>query len=391
MAETPELFNTIASRYDRLSNLLSADGIRAWRSAAMDHMDLHPGLQVLDVGCGTGTATVQMAKKVMPQGTVTGLDPSRDMLAQAQHQAQASRLPNTEWVLASAEALPFVDQQFDRISAFFSLRNMQDWRIGLNEMRRVLNPGGRVVLLDMLQPTTTLGSLAMHGLKTITTPMSGEELEPFRWLPRSLLHAPTSDELTARMEAQGFRVQSTHHWLGDLVTMVVATYAEEALALSPIPSLGTTIVWATDGSEASHRAGRWLVRHALKPSSTVHAITVCPPFDGSVSEALKATDLVSWEHALEQSRQLLEPGCCAGVISRLLFGPTAATIADYTREVQADWLVMGQKHRSGGSRRMMGRTEEQVSAAVSIPVLVIRDEPEKKHPEHQPISRPESF
>ena len=180
MAETPELFNTIASRYDRLSNLLSADGIRAWRSAAMDHMDLHPGLQVLDVGCGTGTATVQMAKKVMPQGTVTGLDPSRDMLAQAQHQAQASRLPNTEWVLASAEALPFVDQQFDRISAFFSLRNMQDWRIGLNEMRRVLNPGGRVVLLDMLQPTTTLGSLAMHGLKTITTPMSGEELEPFR-------------------------------------------------------------------------------------------------------------------------------------------------------------------------------------------------------------------
>ena len=374
MAETPELFNTIASRYDRLSNLLSAEGIRAWRLSAMDHMQLQSGLQVLDVGCGTGTATLHMARQVMPSGAVTGLDPSRDMLARARHEAEAGGSANTDWVLGSAESLPFDDQRFDRISAFFSLRNMHDWRTGLKEIRRVLKPGGLAVLLDMLQPTTTLGSLAMQGLKTITGPLTGEELEPFRWLPRSLLHAPTSDELTARLEEQGFRVQSTHHWLGDLVTMVVAHHAEDRFALNPAPSLGTTVVWATDGSEASHRAGRWLARHALKPSSIVHAITVCPPFDGAVSESLKTTDMEIWENALEQSRHLLEPGCCASVVSRLLIGPTASTIVDYTREVHADLLVMGQKHRAGGSRRLMGRVGEQVSSASTIPVLFIRDD-----------------
>jgi demethylmenaquinone methyltransferase/2-methoxy-6-polyprenyl-1,4-benzoquinol methylase len=376
MAETPELFNTIAARYDRISNWLSADGIRAWRATALEQMHLQPGLRVLDVGCGTGTATLTMACKVLPTGMVTGLDPSRDMLAQAERAAAGELGAHTAWVLAGAEGMPFSDHEFDRVSAFFSLRNMQDWRAGLQEIRRVLKPGGRVVLLDMLQPTSTLGTLAMHGLKTVTSPLAGETLEPFRWLPRSLLHAPTSDELTAWMTQHGFVVQSTQHWLGDLVTLVVAFDADPIATWPPVASLGTTVVWATDGSEASQRAGRWMVRHLLKPSTTVHIVTVSPPFAPRTSDRLQDTDRSQWAKALADARQTLASSGCAAVASHLLFGPPAHTLVDYVKQLPADLLVMGDKHRSEGSERLTGRLTEQVVAQAGIPVLVIRHESE---------------
>jgi demethylmenaquinone methyltransferase/2-methoxy-6-polyprenyl-1,4-benzoquinol methylase len=125
--ETPQLFDEIATHYERWSNFLSAEGIRAWHHFAVERLAMQTGQTILDVGCGTGAITTRLAAKTGPTGHVTGLDPSRSMLNKAR---QRPRHPNDapiQWVEGRGEALPFADAQFDRVTAQFSLRNMEDW------------------------------------------------------------------------------------------------------------------------------------------------------------------------------------------------------------------------------------------------------------------------
>ncbi len=373
MADTPDLFNAIAAHYDRYSNLLSADGIRVWRRHAIDRLALQRGNDVLDVGCGTGTATVEMARRVAPNGRITGIDPSPEMLAVAR-----TLLPkadaNVQWLLGRAEALPFAAQSFDRVSAFFSLRNMGDWRHAVREIHRVLRPGGLAAVLDMLQPASTLGTLVLKGLDALTRHTAVEGLEPFRWLPRSVLHAPTANELRARLETEGFHLVSTHHWLGDLVTLMVARREDAGLrSVSSDDRSGTTIVWATNGSESSLQAGQWLALHGLGASTKVHVVTVCPPFDRTPAPSLVDTDIVAWKAVLNASRRLIAPYAGVPVTARLLFGTPAATILRYAREIEANLIVIGQPRRSWGAQRLTGSVYRRVWNQSPIPVLIIRD------------------
>ncbi len=372
MVDTPDLFNTIATRYDRLSDLLSADGIRVWRRYAIDRLTLMGGDNVLDVGCGTGTATMEMARRVAPDGHVTGLDPSREMLAVAQGLSPRADA-NVKWILGRAEALPFTTESFDRASAFFSLRNMGDWRQALREIYRVLRPGGLAAILDMLQPASTLGTLALKGLDALTRRTAVESLEPFRWLPRSVLHAPTAHELRHRLETEGFRVVSTRHWLGDLVTLTVARREAEPCPVILGEQPRTTLLWATDGSESSFEAGRWLTQRGLAPLTRIHIVTVCPPFDHTAGSSLIDTDIVAWKTVLAASRRLLEPYADSQVTMSLLFGTPAETIVRYAREIEANLIVVGQPRRGWGARHLTGNVYNRLCKQSPVPLLMIRD------------------
>ncbi len=146
MEDTPDLFNRIAHHHDWWSTVLSADGINAWHRAAIQWLDLKPGQHVLDVGCGTGRATREMAVALGPEGQVVGLDPADAMLAEARRLALPAHAAPVAWVKGQAEALPFDDQQFDRVTAQFSLRNAQDWQAALGQLWRVTKTGGRLVI-----------------------------------------------------------------------------------------------------------------------------------------------------------------------------------------------------------------------------------------------------
>jgi len=118
-----------------------------------------PGMHVLDVGCGTGALTMRLSDSVKPGGKVTGLDCNEGMLAVA-----SAKSSDIEWKPGQAEALPFDDDMFDAAFCQFGLMFFEDRPLGLQEMRRVTRPGGKVVVTvwDSLQRTP--GYLAMTRL-----------------------------------------------------------------------------------------------------------------------------------------------------------------------------------------------------------------------------------
>jgi ubiquinone/menaquinone biosynthesis methyltransferase len=369
MARTPDLFDDIAGGYDAVSTVLSVAGIRAWHRRARRALAVQPGQHVLDVGCGTGSVTRLLARDAGPTGMVVGLDPSPGMLKAARRVAPEPGAAPIRWVEGYGESLPFPDASFDRVTAQFSLRNMADWRRGLAEMRRVLRPGGRLVLLDLLQPTTTLGTLAMRTLEHATRLLRPRAFLPYRWLGRSLLHAPTAAELSRYAGAVGLVVEAERHWLGDLVTLLVAA-PQRPQGQEPAPGRShPLLLWATDGSDTAALAGRWIRSH-FGPDTEIHVLTVCPPLPPDEAQALGPTDRSAWEHDLGEAAETLRR---AGfrVVAHLLDGDPGRSILHYADAVQPDAIVVGQKRRTPGADRLLGSVGRRLVAESAWPVILV--------------------
>ncbi|MBQ7062926.1 MAG: bifunctional demethylmenaquinone methyltransferase/2-methoxy-6-polyprenyl-1,4-benzoquinol methylase UbiE [Bacteroidales bacterium] len=178
-------FNTIAATYDRLNRLMTLGLDRRWRKRAVRNLKG----RVLDVACGTGDLCLLLAK----QGcTVTGVDLSEEMLAIAKRKA-----PQAEYSLADAEHLPFADCVFDAVTCAFGVRNFVHLEQGLQEMLRVLKPGGTMAILEMATPDSPL----IKPFYTLYTchliPRLGQRLagsrEAYTYLPRSIERFPKGE------------------------------------------------------------------------------------------------------------------------------------------------------------------------------------------------------
>jgi len=374
MAETPELFDPIAPHYDRWSALLSLAGILAWHQAAVRALSVEAGQRVLDVGCGTGRVTRQLARLAGPNGHVVGLDPSEGMLEEARAASAADPGPTPEWVAGVGERLPFPDGTFDRVTAQFSVRNMSDWRQGLREMARVLKPGGLLVLLDLVQPTTARGALALRGLTAATRVIrlsagrpSGISRASYRWLGRSLLHAPTLAEVEGLLSQRGFRIRRRRRWLGDLVVLVAAErMGSEVPAASdaPLPH----VVWATDGSLTADACADWLTRYA-PTGAQVDIVTVCPPLAARDRSVLGEPDRTAWEHALAGAQTRLGPRF--HVSTHLLEGEPGPALVAFLRDVRPNLVLIGLKHREPAADRLLGSVAAYLLAHTEWPVMVV--------------------
>ncbi|WP_053959841.1 ubiquinone/menaquinone biosynthesis methyltransferase [Sulfobacillus thermosulfidooxidans] len=365
-AETPELFNNIAMHYDRWSNLLSVGGIRAWHHFAIEDMHLSSGLKVLDVGCGTGTTTRLIAKKLGTQGQVVGLDPSEGMLTVAKSTMIDPDAASIEWILGSAEHLPFEDNTFDRVTAQFSLRNMVDWIRGLQEMMRVLKYGGELTILEMVQPLTQLGILARQGLDAVTATISHPALIPYQWLRVSLQHAPTVEELRSEMTQRGFIQVSARQWLGDLVVMLTGSKAPRPSA--PKTSIvSSTIVWAMDGSVTSLRAARW-INEFIRDGTLIHLVTVIP--ESLYPEQIQKTDRQFWHHQHSMAKDLLTPGKFQ-VETTMVEGRPGPTLVEFCQRNHVNMIVIGNKQRKIASDYWQESVSRYVSLHSTIPVLMV--------------------
>ncbi|MFH7324289.1 methyltransferase domain-containing protein [Aeromicrobium sp. JJY06] len=118
--------------------------LHAWLLEALDPL---PGMEALDVGCGTGEDIRGLAASVAPTGSATGVDPSETMLAEARRRGEASRNP-ARFVQGSAEALPLDDASVDLVRSERVLQHLVDPAVAVGEMARVLRPGGRIGLID---------------------------------------------------------------------------------------------------------------------------------------------------------------------------------------------------------------------------------------------------
>jgi demethylmenaquinone methyltransferase/2-methoxy-6-polyprenyl-1,4-benzoquinol methylase len=207
-----EMFTSIAPRYDLLNHALSFNIDRLWwRRTAGAFADVlsRPGAQVLDLCCGTGDmafALRRQAGKSSPK--ILGADFSHAMLQRASSKSTATTL---RWVEADALRLPFPDGHFDLVTSAFGFRNLANYDAGLEEIARVLRPGGECGILDFGEPRGVVGAVYRIYFKSVLpaigTLVSGVK-GPYAYLPASVARFPEPSEMLRRMERAGLREAS---------------------------------------------------------------------------------------------------------------------------------------------------------------------------------------
>jgi demethylmenaquinone methyltransferase/2-methoxy-6-polyprenyl-1,4-benzoquinol methylase len=145
------LFDRTASNYDRINDWMSLNRGERYRQEAMLRAGVQPGQAVLDCACGTGVMAAYAQTQVGVDGAVIALDPSLAMLAIAKERGVRQR------VAGIAEQLPLPDRSVDLITMGYALRHVADLGIAFAEFARVLRPGGRLLILEMVPPASRLG------------------------------------------------------------------------------------------------------------------------------------------------------------------------------------------------------------------------------------------
>lgn len=141
------LFDRTARHYDRVNALMSFGWGRRYRREMLVSAGLRPGMRVLDVATGTGQVAGEAHHVLNGRGMVVGLDASEGMLAQARRAGVADAL-----VLGRADALPFATGSFDFVSLGYAIRHVADLAAALDELRRVMAPGGTLLVLELTPP-----------------------------------------------------------------------------------------------------------------------------------------------------------------------------------------------------------------------------------------------
>ena len=209
------IFNASAVDYDRIEGLM-AIGTGPWyRRQALRRAGLAPGMQVLDVGTGTGLTAIQAVRLAGDGANVTGVDPSIGMLANA-------RLPEGMRVIEGrAEALPAADNAFDFVSMGYALRHVADLRTVFGEFFRVLRPGGRACVLEITRPTGVRATRWLRVYLRYLVPYvarwvgrSRDTPEVMRYLWDSIEACVPPQQVIDQMRAAGFKTVTRHVVLG---------------------------------------------------------------------------------------------------------------------------------------------------------------------------------
>ena len=202
------MFDRIAPRYDLLNRVLSVGTDLSWRRRALELAALGENGRALDVGTGTGDFALALLKRSPRSAAVTGVDISTGMLEVADRRAARAGVgARYERVVASVESLPFADGTFDVATAGFVIRNVGDIPRGLREMRRVLRPGGRAVILDLHTPRNPIVRRIYGGFSYLSPRLAaalGSDAEAYRYLPRSIEAFHDPEALAALLRGAGF-------------------------------------------------------------------------------------------------------------------------------------------------------------------------------------------
>lgn len=209
-------FDRIAKRYDLTNDVISLGMHRIWKEVAVDELVNHTKhnqpRSFLDVCTGTGDLALLIAKRLRNSDRVVGADFSSEMLKVANHRAasaqrQGKLLPLIDFKQADAQALPFDDNSFDGAIVSFGLRNLTDLQKGINELARVIKPGGRVINLDLGHTDTPVFEQMFSFWFGSIVPVIGDLLQSDRqaytYLPESLKTYPTPDKIAKMFAAAG--------------------------------------------------------------------------------------------------------------------------------------------------------------------------------------------
>jgi len=218
------VFDSVASRYDLMNDLMSFGAHRLWKRFALVQTGLRPGMRALDLAGGTGDLARGLVQQVGETGSVVLADINAAMLEQGRARlVDAGLSDRVECVLADAEALPFADRSFDCVTIAFGLRNVTDKDAALASMFRVLKPGGRALVLEFSTPTTP-GLAPLYDLYSFKVlPALGrlvaDDADSYRYLAESIRRHPDQATLTAMMQRAGFDRVAHHDLAGGIVAL----------------------------------------------------------------------------------------------------------------------------------------------------------------------------
>jgi demethylmenaquinone methyltransferase/2-methoxy-6-polyprenyl-1,4-benzoquinol methylase len=217
------MFDRIAGPYDAMNTLMTAGLHHRWRERAVALAQVGPGSRVIDVATGTGDLAIALARAVAPDGEVLACDFSEQMLARARAKAPALRF---EW--ADALALPYASNSFDAATVGFGARNFSNLERGIEEMVRVVHPGGRVVILEITRPTREPLASFFRAWFDRIVPALGRfagDGAAYSYLPSSVKRFPGPRELAAVMDGCGLRSISYVLTAGGIIAIHVGEVA----------------------------------------------------------------------------------------------------------------------------------------------------------------------
>lgn len=203
------MFNAISPKYDALNRILSAGIDQSWRRKTLREIRATGALKLLDVATGTADLALALAKGI-PGSKVVGVDISSGMLEVGRSKVRAKDLEGRVRLdLGDGEQLPYEESSFGAVTVAFGVRNFENLEQGLRDMRRVLELGGTLAVLEFSQPTAwPLRSLYLFYFKNILPRigrMVSKDASAYTYLPNSVQAFPYGEAFAAKLREAGFK------------------------------------------------------------------------------------------------------------------------------------------------------------------------------------------
>lgn len=221
------MFDKIAPSYDRLNHALSLGIDRRWRRTAVDALGKHQPQQILDIATGTGDFALLLAKRIKPQHIV-GADISEGMMAVGREKVKEEGLQNViSFQYEDCMQLSFPDGSFDAVTSSYGVRNFQNLDKGLQEMQRVLRPGGHLLIVELTPPPhfpmKQLFWLYAHVVMPLLGRLISHDDSAYTYLPASMEAFPQPEQMEGILRKAGFAEVQWRRFTFGISTMYLAT------------------------------------------------------------------------------------------------------------------------------------------------------------------------
>lgn len=221
------MFDTIAPSYDRLNHALSLGIDRRWRRTAVDALGKHKPQQILDIATGTGDFALLLAKRLKPQHII-GADISEGMMAVGREKVKEEGLQNViSFQYEDCMQLSFPDGSFDAVTSSYGVRNFQNLDKGLQEMQRVLRPGGHLLIVELTPPPSfpmkQLFWIYAHVVMPLLGRLISHDDSAYTYLPASMEAFPQPEQMEGILRKAGFTEVQWRRFTFGISTMYLAT------------------------------------------------------------------------------------------------------------------------------------------------------------------------
>ena len=221
-ARVKTVFDNVAERYDMMNDFMSFGTHRILKRLVVETAAIRTGHRVLDAAGGTGDIARLLTRAVGTDGEVICFDINDAMLCEGRNRAIDAGCGEIRFVQANAEQLPFKSGYFNAITIGFGLRNVADQIRALTEFKRVLRPGGRLVVLDFSKPTNLAIDFA-YGMFKRSWPLIGQLVvgasQPYQYLVDSIETHPSQEVLSLMMQDSGFSAVRYDNLLGGIAAL----------------------------------------------------------------------------------------------------------------------------------------------------------------------------